>query len=1010
MRPTQVIPLLLVLITAVVATAWWFSGGLGGSSAADPALDGGASRVVEGPGNGDPGTLDGVEAAADRTARSAEEAAPASSVTSGPVRPAVAPPGGTIRGRAVDSRGRALVGARVLVAGEHASTPLDREFRGPFDFAPVHHGETDRNGEFTIEGPPAGLFHLAVRAPYFAPLDREDLALPEGAGGVDLGELVLQDSIVLEGVVVGPSGAPIPGAKLFRLEAGGSALIRDNQGVEVATTGPDGRFHIDELEAGPYRIRAHHPLHPSLIHSGVTEVPGDVRADLRLVLEEGRSIRGLVRGLPAGDRDDYEVVGTPGLEGTIRIGGEPPASSRISPSGDFELTGLPVDTDFTVYLAERPRRGRVRGFFDYGRPASESVVAASGDEGVLLAFQAEATLRFRVLDGETGLPVERFTAELGANWPMPLMDDDGQLLNEHPGGRVETSLVPGTAGAGSRLEIKAPGYQPWEQGSIRGESGAVVELGDVELVPVPTVRVTVLDKARGAPVEGARVSLSVETEVDGSGGTRMSISFTAGTGGMRTRLRSGEELSGLTDAEGVAVLNSIPGKRGWLQVEHPEFAPWKGETRAWPEGGTVHERVELDLGGSVLVSTVDAEGRAVPNARIDHEAPSQGGFGAAPRVPGQGGTRSDVEGQRLFERLASGSHRFRIHRGGDGMMRLGNAAIQIAGADPDADAWSSVEVVSGETAELTLLVPTTTRLFGVVTEEGQRLAGAELSLESAGTDVDPRAAALRSLGMGGGPQCRSSSDGTYEFTDVEPGDYRLKVEHTTRQMAETFEVTVGESEVEFDVDLSLTRIRGRVVDVEGEPIPGVQVEARRSRAAGSGAAPQTMMFMTRGPGGGTSMTLGGGPMADDRVLTDGDGRFELRGVASGVELGVHTTHGDFIPSASEPLRLEAGVLREGVDFELLSAGRAEILVQDAQGEPAAMRMVSATFVGGSEEPVEDKRGVSGEDGRCELSALHPGPWRISVTDISGFGSSAEPIVRDLVVESGEKAGLVVDLP
>lgn len=1015
MRPTQLIPLLLVFVALVLGAAWWFAEGSVGGAAGGPTLDTpgeGVDGRPLGPEAGDSGpALDAVEGSADRTARSVDTAGtPVGSTPGGPERPAPEAPGGTIRGRIVDSRGRALGGARILAAGERAATPLDREARGPFDFTPVHRVESDAEGYFSLEGPPAGLFHLAVRAPYYAPLDREDLALPEGAGSVDLGELVLQDAIVLEGIVVGPDGRPVPEATLYRLEASSAALIRDDQGVEVGTTGLDGRFHIDELAAGPFRIRVHHPLHPSLIHTGIAEAPGEVQADLRLVLEEGRSIRGVVRGLPASERGRYEVLGTPGREGTIRLGGEPPNSSEVSAAGDFELTGLRVDTEYTIYLAERRGGQGPRSFFDFGQAASESVVATSGEGGVVLEYLEEATLRFRVVDGETGLPVERFTVELGTPWPVPLVDEDGRLLSNHPGGRVETGWAPGTTGAGSRLEIEAAGYQPWEQSSIRGESGAVVDLGDLELIPVPTVRVTVVDGASGAPLEGARVALSREVEVDPAGGTRMSISFTAGTGGARPRITRGDQVSGITNAEGLAVLNSIPGERGWLQVEHPDFAPWRGEARAWPEGGTVHERVEMNLGGSVLVSTVDPDGRPVPNTRIEHEAPGLGGAGLAPRVLGQGGVRSDVEGQRLFERLAPGRHRFKIHRGGDGMMRFGNAAIQIGGGGGEGSEWRSVEVAAGDVAELVLVVPTTTRLSGVVTEEGQPLAGAELSLRADGEAVDPRAAALRSLGMGGGPRSRSSSDGSFEFQGVEPGDYVLEVSHASRQMPESFEVTVGEDELEFDVDLALTRVRGRVLDAAGEPVAGASVEARRARGAGSGSAPRAMMFMARGPSGGTSLSLGGGPASDDRVLTDAEGRFELRGVASGVEVEVAIRHPDYIPSTSEPLRVEAGVLREGVDFELLSGGHAEILVQDAQGEPAAMRMVSATFLGESERSVDSERGVSGEDGRCVFDSLHPGIWRIRVTDISGLGGGGEPVVRDLEVVSGERAGLVVDLP
>ena len=139
---------------------------------------------------------------------------------------------------------------------------------------------------------------------------------------------------------------------------------------------------------------------------------------------------------------------------------------------------------------------------------------------------------------------------------------------------------------------------------------------------------------------------------------------------------------------------------------------------------------------------------------------------------------------------------------------------------------------------------------------------------------------------GGGERSKSDGDGRYAFDDIKEGTYTLKVEHPTRRMAQEYELDVVAGENSFDVDLSLSVIEGRITDLDGQPIPGLEVSAERAvQEEGGGQFFAIRMEMSNDD----AVISTSGDLGGESTTTDEDGRYRLRGVTPDVELVVKAT-------------------------------------------------------------------------------------------------------------------------
>ncbi|MBL8738176.1 MAG: carboxypeptidase regulatory-like domain-containing protein [Planctomycetes bacterium] len=772
----------------------------------------------------------------------------------------------------------------------------------------------------------------------------------------------------------GVAGAEVGQVKKADAPALIAASLPMAAGTEHTTrTAADGSFEVALPELGAFELRASHPDHPPSTFAGVAD--GPVVEGVLLVLQDGVAITGRVVDAPS-DAGALTVVGKPverGLAaaadqaltkslfdfGNLLDDFDVPADGRtavVAADGTFTLAGLAVGRTYRVFAQQRP---------DGQMPTRCTEVAEcpSGSRGVSLRWRPTAELVLRVVDAETGAPLEalevavgpmRKVAVLGIDVAVPMRQPVPQ--QQFPRGEVRVPGLGIDAGETGRwsLEVRAAGHRSWVRDDLELRPGRH-DLGVASLGVAPVVQVTV--QASGRPVAGALVEID-EVEDDErslqvgatvrAGNTQpvpsSTTTTTIGGGPERGRNR--------TDEHGVVRITTDLVGQGRLVVRSDQHAPYRGEPFALPARGTVEQTVTLRDGGSVTVQVFDRDGNPVPGVVVVRSGGDD---------EGDEERTTDADARTTFARLAPGKHTFarKIPDSGHGL------TIGGLGLPRSIPGSKSVEVVDGAELQLRLDEPRLGSVRGVVTLGGQPLDRAEVRLlvASAGDPLD--AAVEEAVGemfgglLGGSsdPTCRSESDGTYTLGQAPIGPVRLQVRHRDLAMPQAFDFELREGDNQFDLVLHDTSVAGIVRDENGAPLAGIELHVDTADEAefAEGVAEATALF------GGTGRRA---------QRSADDGTFVLRGLRHGVPLQLTARGRLRVPStvALEPLAV--GERRGDVAVQLRAAGRVRVRADGAIG-------VGAEWAG-SEAPASGptQHMVRANNGQATFDQLAPGPWRL----------------------------------
>lgn len=464
--------------------------------------------------------LEPVEEPADQEQAGADEAAAASRRVALDVTPSVAGPGIRllVEGRVLDFRGAPLPGAEVTLS----LTPMEWGWWGgatPGRRGREHrvrrHAVTGESGRFRFSGPayPETAIKVTVRHPAHAPAVVRD-GWHRSEGPLDLGDLVLRPGSELAGRVVDPHGRPVVGARLILRHSGRGRTGFERQEAE---SGTDGRFTLEHLAAGRWRVEAYHPAWVPAAQEMEISGEGD-RVDCGdLRLEAGAVITGRVvaaaGGTPVAEARVWFFAETDrnrknAGEGGRRHGREPdPRQWRSVSSGVDGRFRLVVPGDRAGRLvAWHPRFGTTALALEETNAANE-VVLAMPARGVLVVEVDPAA--------NSPLPEEirvRLRRVRGEQSPAPLGRSRGSGV--HPV-RVRARVweVRGVEPGHYEATVTAAGFLP-------------VRISPVEIAPGPRVsRVrailrrgavlagTVRD-GQGSPIAGAEVFLCASQSPD----------------------------------------------------------------------------------------------------------------------------------------------------------------------------------------------------------------------------------------------------------------------------------------------------------------------------------------------------------------------------------------------------------------------------------------------------------------------------------------------------------------
>jgi RNA polymerase sigma-70 factor (ECF subfamily) len=399
--------------------------------------------------------------------------------------------GASISGRALAPGGSPLGGVELELRQPLAMMGKDRSNGGLADFDLL--GERSRrgvagdDGRFCLEGIEAGTYELVARA---EGLPREKREVLVGKEPVDLGDIELQPSASIAGVVLGPAGAPLEGARVrARPPAGPGEDVREAE-MEVlaeAVSAAGGRFLLTGLASDRFDVLA--------------SAGGGRRAVLREVetggqpvvirLDEGLAIAGIC----------VDAGGEPVEGATVGIDGAE-AVAVTAADGSFDLPGVPREGLSRRGIHLRARHPEYQSISERIAEEPEARIevrflAASGPRGIVLDQARNPVARARVWAEIPGIPAVVLTINpmYGSSRWSCRTDDDGsfsldlawdpewgslEILAAHGRhGMARASLAPGARSEWPDMEIVlAPGSSI--EGRVTGSAGATVEGARVE--------------------------------------------------------------------------------------------------------------------------------------------------------------------------------------------------------------------------------------------------------------------------------------------------------------------------------------------------------------------------------------------------------------------------------------------------------------------------------------------------------------------------------------------------
>lgn len=638
-----------------------------------------------------------------------------------------------LEGRALDAEGRPLSAFSVeaTLAGSGGIFDL---FAEKVRFSV----EDATDGSFRRDGLRPGAWKVVVRAPGHAPSAEVIVELPLPAG-VPGPEFVLTPTAAVHGVVLSPSGAPVPGARVeVDLDLAERVGSIEHGGVAAAYADARGAFLLEGLAGGEVSLLASARGFAPSAPVALELAPGETREDVELYLRVGATLTGEVldsEGHAAAGRRVI-VQSTPGFRrqhmastdaaGTFRFEHLAPGTWQVVAMADFlgdvDLEGEDAGARLGALLEDLE---------------VEVVQLADGEQTHVVLGEPPAdpvTVRGQITSGGDRLPRAGVTFQPEGTrgmqgLAMALADESGAYEVTLEGAGRYLVSVNADAGTGGQNQIELVREIP---------AGASEFRLDLEL-PGGAIagRVAGTD---GEPIQGCRVTVSVD------GGLAPGMNF----GGHWAEAR--------TDSEGRYRVGHLRPGTYRVAAGGPEFAGM--------------------LGGEAVAGRVVRTG-----VRVEFERETSGiDFELEPPATLEGvvldATGSPLEGASVFlrdergvpvERLSllstDAAGRFRYSGLAPGTYTA--CARHGEQASPDAP---PIAVRAGETAHTSLrLAPATRLLVRTVDSEGEPLPAGISVTDERGREH----AGLFSLAELMQPSDEAPEPGTRLVGPLPPGRYRV---------------------------------------------------------------------------------------------------------------------------------------------------------------------------------------------------------------------------------------------
>ncbi|MFT4648196.1 MAG: putative GH25 family protein/5-hydroxyisourate hydrolase-like protein (transthyretin family), partial [Glaciecola sp.] len=592
-----------------------------------------------------------------------------------------------------------------------------------------------------------------------------EIEFPAGTEkGEDLGVWELTRALVLSGQIVGPNGQPVAGAKIVAPEEGGLVMIFNGEVKSIAETDAAGRFTIDTLEPGSWRLMVNSENYPDQVFSGeaTTELQ---QGGLLWNLNEGETLRGRLTGRPAfstrglivrmdlASRVNWEALLGAASDGFPKLG----RRVDILPDGTFAIAGLHPQTKYRVRVLEKENQGEG---FGVGPSLAEEKTVASSVGTVDLIWSTKAGLQLTVLDNETSLPVEEFTLESDDMDYYQAFQTEGK----HPEGKLDMGGLQ-LSSKPMTIRVQADGYEPYSIDSVEFHSGNVTHLGTVRLQPGKLIRIHVVDAHTGKSAKGVRINLTSQRKQEEEEQTHGITGFSFDLLGADSMHQSGK-----TDEEGMVSLRYLEGTTGTVKARHTRFAPAEITDVDLTAFRKEPLRVELWQGGDLRVLVLDANDEPVKGVKVEMKPAAQEevkgigfSFSSGPMHSNRGKTKNtNSKGLAKFTHVPAGEYRCTVawpgSSDGPSIIMVVDDGEDSSDKEPEGEL---VTIQEGGNQELTMAAPLRSSLQGTIKENGTPLVGARITVAKAGAP-----GGFAGMFGGQGQGVRTDRDGHFVLDDL----------------------------------------------------------------------------------------------------------------------------------------------------------------------------------------------------------------------------------------------------